>query len=72
MKDKVRVGYIGLGLRGSSMLKKCFAEMNDVDLVALCDCDDAKLAEYSTYLEEKGKGKPFTTKDYNDFKKLII
>lgn len=66
MKDKVRVGYIGLGLRGVGMLKKCFSEMNDVELVALCDWDEAKLAEISTYLEEKGKAKPYTTKDYKD------
>ena len=43
--------------------------MNDVELVALCDWDEAKLAEISTYLEEKGKGKPYTTKDYKELLK---
>ena len=37
MKSAVRIGYMGLGYRGMSMLKNCFAEMADVEIAAICD-----------------------------------
>ena len=64
MKNKIRIGYIGLGFRGRDLLKKCFSEMKDVEIVALCDWDEAKMQEYRTYLVEKGREKPYTTNDY--------
>ena len=31
MKNKIKIGYIGLGRRGTSVLEKCVSEMNDVE-----------------------------------------
>jgi predicted dehydrogenase len=42
--ERIRVGLVGLGGRMSSHIG-CLARMTDeVDLVAICDCDDEKLA----------------------------
>ena len=37
MKETVKIGYVGLGCRGKGMLKKCFAQMADVEIAWLCD-----------------------------------
>ena len=66
MKEKIRIGYIGLGLRGMDVLKKCFAEMKDVEIAAICDWGEERLQDAVTMLEEKGKVKPYTTTDYNE------
>lgn len=66
MKDIVRIGYIGLGQRGMLMLKHCFLEMDDVEVAALCDWDEKKVEEALALMDEKGKKKAYTTKDYKE------
>lgn len=64
MKEKIRIGYIGLGRRGTGVLKSCFSEMNDVEIAGLCDWEEDRLQNAVTFLAEKGKSKPYTTNDY--------
>lgn len=64
MKEKIRIGYIGLGRRGMSILKSCFSEMSDVEIVGLCDWGEDRLQNAIDLLEEKGKEKPYITNDY--------
>jgi len=65
-KEKVRVGYIGLGRRGHGMLKGCFAKMADVEVAWICDLDDAKIERALNTLAELGVAAPKVTKDYRD------
>ena len=66
MKEKVRIGYIGLGRRGFGMLKDIFADMNDVEITAVCDLREQKMAEASAMLQEKGRPAPAMYADYKE------
>jgi len=37
MKDKIKIGVIGLGGRGESLLQHVMLLMDDVDVLAVCD-----------------------------------
>lgn len=64
MKKMVRIGYIGLGRRGTGVLKACISEMSDVTVVGICDWDESKMDCAVKILEEKGKPTPYKTTDY--------
>ena len=53
-KDKVRLGIIGTGMRGRSLLG-LFLERSDVDVVALCDIDKAALESAQSMITKAGK-----------------
>ena len=65
-KDIVKVGYIGLGRRGMSMLNHCFSKMADVELSWICDLREDRIANALTMFEEKGLPIPKTTTDYHE------
>src|SRR5262249_37639719 len=61
--EKVRLGFIGVGNRGSQLLD-AFVQLNDIQVVAVCDI-------YKPYLEranQRFEGKAAT---FTDFRKLI-
>ncbi len=65
--DTVRVALVGCGGRGRSHMQ-AWTSLSDVDLVAVCDVDDAHLATATKFIEGKGKAKPAT---YTDLRKLL-
>ncbi|MBE6589689.1 MAG: Gfo/Idh/MocA family oxidoreductase [Ruminococcaceae bacterium] len=65
-KTKVKVGYIGLGRRGYSMLSRCFANMADVDFAWVCDLSQEKLDRAVQTLTEAGRHEPKPTTNYHD------
>ncbi len=80
--DRVRVGFIGVGNRGSQLLSS-FMKNRDVEVAALADCYEPYLTRdrskvHSRYLDEIGHqipmmGETFKNKVdvYTDFRKLI-
>jgi len=58
MKEKIKLGYIGLGYRGMNMLKDIFARMNDVQIEAICDINPAKLEAAAAVLQEYERPAP--------------
>ena len=70
MKEKIRIGYIGLGRRGRGVLSKCFAAMPDVEAAYLCDLRPEQL---QTALEKcfpaEHTPPPILTTDYHDILK---
>lgn len=80
--DKIRMGFIGVGNRGSQLLN-LFMENNDCEVAALCDVyepytirDRNKVAK--RYLDElggripkMGETFPKSPKIYNDYRKLL-
>lgn len=66
MKEKIKLGYIGLGKRGMSVLKNCFSQMQDVEVKYVCDLDEKKLEEAKTLCKENAAIEPILTKDYHD------
>ncbi len=66
MKEKIKVGYIGLGRRGTGMLQYCVAEMKDVEIKYICDLNEKKIDKILGILAEKNYPTPKTTTNYND------
>ncbi len=66
MKEKIKLGYIGLGHRGFGVMQKCIAEMEDVEVVALCDKEPLQFEKTLKLLAEKGRPTPYCTGDYLD------
>lgn len=54
---KVRVGMIGVGLRGQNHLN-LLLHRNDVDVVAICDIDDRMLTRSKEMIQKSGKKMP--------------
>jgi len=61
--DKVRLGIIGCGGMGQGDLQ-CFFLNPEVECVAACDVDDARLAAVVGICEQKRGRKPDTVKDF--------
>lgn len=68
MKEKIRLGYVGLGRRGHGMLDFTFSDMPDVEIVAICDMDESKLQRSVEMLEKKGRPAPAL---YTDYQKML-
>ncbi len=61
---KIGIGIIGLGKRGSMLLKDVILQMEDVEILALCDeCEDRVQDVAAAVREAKGK-EPVCTTDY--------
>ncbi len=60
---KVRIGLIGCGGMGQGDLS-CFLLNPEVDCVAICDVDDARIAKGVEICQQKRGKKPYTTKDF--------
>ncbi len=56
-KDKVRVGLIGVGLRGTNHLQNCL-ERTDLEIKAICDIDPARITIAQEMIAKAGKSKP--------------
>lgn len=65
MKETIKVGYMGLGRRGYSVLDSCFSEMADVEVAAICDFSSEKLERAVKMLEDKGRPIPAQYADYH-------
>src|SRR5438874_12737403 len=61
--EKVRVGFIGVGNRGSQLLD-AFTQLNDIQVAAVCDV-------YKAYLDRANKRFEGKAATFTDFRKLI-
>lgn len=63
--DIVRVGFIGVGQRGSGHVKH-FCNLDGVEIKAICDTDEDSLNKSINYVVKKGFNKPdsYTGSDY--------
>ena len=70
-ESKVRIGFIGLGLRGVLHLKNCISRQ-DVEITALCDINPLRLDLAQQIITDAGlsKAKLFGDGDY-DYQNLI-
>ncbi|MCH2373070.1 MAG: Gfo/Idh/MocA family oxidoreductase [Planctomycetes bacterium] len=62
--EKVRMGFMGVGGRGGSIMKG-FAELPEVDAVVLCDIDSNRIPKAVDEVTQRQKGKkPQVVKDF--------
>ena len=66
MKNKIRIGYVGLGRRGRGVLSACMMHMSDVEVAYLCDIHAPALEAGVALFEKAGREIPATTADYRD------
>ena len=64
----LRIGFVGLGQRGSGMLRT-FLGFPNVDVVAVCDVYEDRINEASQFIKEKRNHEP---KKYQDFNKMLL
>ena len=69
MKEKIRLGYIGLGRRGFGVFSTCFVEMPDVEIAYVCDPIPERMDKAADLVVEKGRPAPIKTTDYKDILK---
>ncbi|MCF0050635.1 Gfo/Idh/MocA family oxidoreductase [Dyadobacter sp. LJ53] len=66
--DRLRIAHIGLGGMGNNHMK-WFADLPEVEIVALCDVDELHLGETKAKLEGMKPGIKVDT--YGDFRKVL-
>ena len=66
MKDKIKVGYIGLGRRGRGVLEYNVADMIDVEIKTICDIYEPSIEKTLEIFRKKGLKLPNTTTDCED------
>ncbi|MHB8963223.1 MAG: Gfo/Idh/MocA family protein [Saccharofermentanales bacterium] len=68
MKEEIRIGIIGLGGRGRSILECILMPMTRMDIVimAVCDTYEDRAAYASDYIANAGLPRPFCTTDYKE------
>lgn len=71
MKDKLNVGMIGVGLRGTNHLNNLL-QRDDVNVVAICDIDDNRIKMALDAISKAGGTKPKTFgKNEQDYLNLL-
>ena len=63
---KAKIGIIGLGKRGYFMLRDTILELNNVEVVALCDEYEDRIEDAKRLVSEKYNGEIYTSTDYKD------
>ena len=63
--DKVKLGFIGLGLRGKDWVS-FINSRDDAEVIFMCDIEDRKIEQAKERLEKEGRAIPKVTKDYKD------
>ena len=70
-KNRLRVGFIGTGLRGQGMMRLT-THRDDVDIPAICDIDDGMVNKALIVLKKAGRPEPIVyNKGDEDFRNLV-
>ena len=66
MKDKIRIGMIGLGARGTGLLELVYVQHPDVEFAAVCDSYMDRCEKAAEIIEKSGRKRPVITTDYKE------
>lgn len=69
MESKIKVGVIGLGSRGSSMLKSVLLKNTEIEVAAVCDVYRDRVEETAKLVAETYGREPSKTLDYREVTK---
>lgn len=70
MKGKIKIGVIGFGKRGTSLLKDVMLPMDDVEIRAVCDSYEDRMEEARKLSEEAGNPNVFASTNYREILKI--
>lgn len=70
MKEKIRIGMIGLGARGSTLLELVYLQHPDVEFTAVCDSYSDRCEKAANMIEKSGRKRPYITIDYREILKM--
>ena len=66
MKDKIRIGMIGLGARGTGLLELVYVQHPDVEFAAVCDSYMDRCEKAAEIIEKSGRKRQVITTDYKE------
>ena len=66
MKDKIKIGYIGLGRRGTIVLEKNLVQMKDIEIRRVCDLSLSRMKNGAEIIKKNMGTDTMITKDYRD------
>ena len=61
MKEKIKIGYIGIGRRGILVLKNCLVHMKDIEIVRISDLSKNRMQEAADLIKENMGTTPILT-----------
>lgn len=64
--DKIRVGVVGCGGRGSGLMRDCFVYIKDMEIAAVCDNFEDRAEKAAEMMYEKTGKKPAAFKAFED------
>jgi len=67
--ENVRIGIIGLGMRGAGAVKR-YTQINNVEIVAICDLSQKNIDRCQEILSKNGFPKAIAYSSENDWKKV--
>ncbi len=66
MKSKIKIGYIGVGRRGMTILNIALSRMCDVEVSIICDLSQKRLEKAFDIVKKNGGYEPRLTTNYKD------
>ncbi len=66
MKEKIKIGYVGCGGRGTGVLKACYSQMKDVEVAWVCDLCPQRMDRAAEHVLQNSGITPKKTRDYHD------
>lgn len=70
MRDIIKIGIVGFGRRGQSLLKDVFIHHPQVEICIVCDIYEDRCKEAANIVEESGRKRPKITTDYKDILRM--
>lgn len=64
----LKIGVIGLGVRGNGLVQGCILDMNDIEIVAVCDEYEDRVEDMQKTIAEK---KGYTPAGFLDYRELL-
>ena len=64
VKESLHIGLVGLGCRGTFLLKDCLLPRPEIQVGAVCDVYEDRCEDAARLVRESGRPEPFTCTDY--------
>lgn len=72
MKKSIKIGYVGLGRRGTHVLENCILQMPDVEVTVICDKYEDRMLNAVELFKKANRNIPKMTDDYDELLKSDI